>query len=138
MKTRINAAFFGPATGKFYGLVLCLLAGYFCQAQSKPAIITIFYINVPEHYDNCYTGNARLLVEGIDSKNSGYWQAYAYSPGQSTLIMHSIGEFRVTLIGLSCPALVTYEDNGEGSHERNLRPSSRLRCYGGSFNVTLK
>ena len=138
MKTPINAAFFGPATGKLYVLALCLLAGYFCPAQSKPTITTIFYINVPQEYDKCYLGNARLLVEGIDSQNSNYWQAHAYSPGQVTLIMQGVGEFRVTLIGLSCPVVQTYAEHGDGNPGMNIRPSARLRCYGGRFNVTLR
>jgi len=139
MKTPLPAAFFGPAIGKFYVLALCLLTGYFCPAQRNPTITTVFYINVPQEYDNCYTGNARLLVEGIDSKNNDYWQAHAYTPGQEiTLIMQGVGEFRVTLIGLSCPMADTYEDSDGISHEMNIRPSARLRCYGGRFNVTLR
>ncbi len=134
MKTTLTAPFFGSATRTFYLLAICLLAGHFCPAQSNANIITIFYINVPQEYTECYTGNARLLVEGIDSKNNGYWQAYDYTPGQEiTLIMQGVGEFRVTLTGLSCPMA-----SGESGEEMNIRPSARLRCYGGRFNVTLR
>ncbi len=138
MKTQISAVSFGPATGKFYFMAICLLAGYFCQAQ---ATTTVFYINVPQHYDNCDAGNARLLVEGIDARNSDYSQLYTYHPGRAALIMERTGEFRVTLVGLQCPALEIYEASSDGnatSYELNTHPTARLRCYGGRINVTLK
>ncbi|MEO6037323.1 MAG: hypothetical protein ABIQ93_02850 [Saprospiraceae bacterium] len=142
MKTQQSAPFPGPVAGKFYLLALCLLAACFCQAQSKATINTVFYITIPPEFEQCGLGNVRLLVEGIDANNSQFWQSFPYTPGETTLIMKNIGEFRVTLTGLECPAVDIYlvDENGTATKSEaiNLRPSARLRCYGGRFHVTLR